>query len=114
MPVTGFPDYFVKEGDRKPFVEAEFRDETGAVIDLTSASSITFVMRQYWETDPVALVGTATGDANGIATFEWGNGDTDVPGFFLACWILDFGGGDSFRLPVDGYQRVSVVKNLDD
>lgn len=103
---------FMKEGDRLPALRMQLLDSTGAPIDLTAASSVTFRMRNS-SGALVAMAGTATiiTAATGYVQYAWGAGDTGAVGGYVAEWVCDFS-GLALTVPTNGYVTVQVVDAL--
>jgi hypothetical protein len=97
-------------------MRATLTDCDGNVIDLSQGTpTVTFRMA------PLAG-GAATIEAlanidvavDGKVSHDWITGETDVPGFFLAEWMVDYeGDGDKQTFPNEGYLLVLFTPRVD-
>lgn len=87
-------DFTIRENDLLPVLEVTLTDQTGAAVDLTSATSVNFVM-----TDPTTdtvLVNhaiTAVDLAHGVVSYVWRTGDTARVGNFTASFLVTYANG---------------------
>ncbi|HYE57325.1 MAG TPA: hypothetical protein VD948_02420 [Rhodothermales bacterium] len=76
--------HYMLEGDLAPILEAYLRDETGALVDWTGKTPVTFKM---CHTNGVtAITGTASVDVSvpGRARYTWTAGQTATAGTYYA------------------------------
>jgi hypothetical protein len=83
----------------------------GTAVDLTTATSVQVVCRRQGA-DTVLFTRTATGDANGLVTYEWQAGDTDTAGRLLFEVLVTWPGASPQRFPAVSFLPVDVVENL--
>lgn len=111
-------DFTIKTGDTAPPLEQTLEDFEGNPVDLTSAS-VTFKMRHF-KGAPVALTGQTNNDqvgngedgSLGFVSFEWGEGDLDVPGAYEGEWEVTFNGGEVETFPNDRYVRIRIRDDI--
>ncbi len=108
-------DMFMVSGDTLPVVDTTLTDATGAPIDLTDATGVTFQMAlegsSVLTVDEAASVSDTPTD--GRVQYAWDGGDTDVPGTYFASFVVAFAGGNQ-TFPTQGYLNVLVSPNLTD
>lgn len=81
------------QGQRLPALTDTFRS-AGAAADLTSASAVTFSMREAWSStlvvdhQPATIVNAATGSVK----YAWGASDTATAGDYEYWWTATFAG----------------------
>jgi hypothetical protein len=102
-------------GDLYPVVRATLTDDVGAALDLTGATSATFLLRRVGAAAPVVnaaatIVSPAT---DGVVEYAWAFGDTDIPGDYDAAFRVDYTIGGVTYPTVDRL-RVRILPNLAD
>lgn len=88
-------DFYIKQNDLLPEIEVTcIRDDTGAVIDLTAATAVTFNMRKPGNngTPKISAAGSFVDKPNGIVKYTWTGTDTDTIGSFDAEFEVTIGG----------------------
>lgn len=78
--IGGHPVLELVAGDLLPAYVADASDCDGP-FDFTGWT-LTFEMA-----GPVTVTGAATGDASGVLTYVWADGDTDIPGDYRPLFI---------------------------
>lgn len=96
--------FVIKRGDRDPALEATLTDD-GAALDLTTATSIRAVGHRA---GVLVFDRVVTGDANGVVTMSWQEGDTDEIGYILVEFVVTWPSGREQTFPHDGFERVRV------
>lgn len=72
----------MKRGDLFTLTK-QLRWDDGTPIDLTTVKAVIFIMRLDGETDPVVYDECQIDDAaNGIVSYEFKQGETEVPGMY--------------------------------
>lgn len=87
------------QGDLLPVFVVDIRD-CDERVDFTGWT-LTFQMR-----GPVMRTGAATGDDQGVVTYVWAPGDTDVPGEYGVLFVGISPAGKQQTFPVDAVLRV--------
>lgn len=104
----------IKQNDRRPQAATILKRGT-TVVDLTLASSVTFIMRNPYKTgDPKVRSSAVILDAEaGSVEYRWLSGDTDTPGEWFAEWEVTWGDGTTETFPTVGYDFVLIQGDLD-
>jgi hypothetical protein len=107
-------DFALVQGDRSRPMEAILRDEQGPV-DLSQADRVEFVMARDVGVEPI-VEGEAEIDPSptpelGRVFYHWGEGETDMPGRYLAHFRVFFS-TQSVTFPSDRYLIVDILPNL--
>lgn len=103
----------IKQGDLRPSISATLTDSTGAAIDLTSATSVKFIMKSPTSSSAkISTAGVIETAASGIVSYTWNGTDTDTVGTYNAEFEVDWGSGVYQTFPADGYLEVEVVADL--
>lgn len=100
----------LKKGDLKPDLTINCTSG-GAVVDLTTASSITVVGRLEGASSPL-FSRAATGTALGVVTMPWQSGDTATVGRLNIEVIVTWPGTKPQRFPATSYLPVDILPNL--
>lgn len=115
-------DVTIKQGDTQPPVIQTLYMGDGSVADLTDAD-ILFKMRR--------MVGLVAGEGEivvidsaeaaplgppdeGIAKYEWAEGDTELAGGFEAEWEVTFQNGEVLTFPNGGYLTIGIVPQIEE
>jgi hypothetical protein len=112
--------FTIKQGDTRPRVIATLYDNFGgagqAVINLSTASSVTFLMRAVGSAagDPPDVEGacSVTNAAGGVVEYTWQPGDTDVIGAYEAEFEIVWADGGVQTVPNASYLSVEVYGDL--
>ena len=110
--------FTIKQNDTLPVLGRRFIDDTGTVIDLSAASTVTFRMRRWGSTtlkieapaiivDPLPVVNT-----DDQVEYRWITGDTDITGNYEAEFEITFANGKILTVPNDGSMLVSVISEI--
>ena len=103
----------IKQGDTTPALTASLVSATGAPIDLTTATSVTMVMRSQSGVSPkVSAPATIVTATTGAVSYAWTSQDTLTSGRYDVEWSVLWGSGAIERFPIQGYQSVSIEENL--
>ena len=113
--------FTIKQHDTAPSYVIDLADNYGlqdeAPIDLTTATSITFLMREAGTAGApkvsaaMTVVGAATA---GRVQHDWSAGDTDTVGSFDVEFEIEWSDGTIETVPNDSYLTVTVVDDLTD
>jgi Rib/alpha/Esp surface antigen-like repeat protein len=110
-------DFFIKEGDRQPYLVATLVDENEAVIDLTAAITVKFFMINPGDSTP-KVNGTAAEilnppGTNGKVRYLWGATDTDTPGDYDGEFEVAWSDGTKTTFPNFRFITIRVLKSID-
>lgn len=108
-------EFVVKRGDKLPLIETILKDETGAVVDLTTASDVRFKMRPMGGgTAKVDAAAAKVNDpgADGRVRYVWQTADTDTAGWYEAEWQVTFGATGALTFPNDGYDLIYIGEDV--
>ena len=105
-------NFYIKQGDRLPSIQATLQDGKGVAVPLTSGvTSVTFRMR--WSTVIKSGPAVIVDAANGVVRYDWAVGDTDRSAVYSAefevLWAAD---GKRETYPNQEYITVHVTDDL--
>jgi len=104
---------FVKQGDRRPAAPATLKRGT-VIVDLTTATSVTFKMRPIYRTDlTVDAAATILSATDGTVEYRWAAGDTDMAADYFAEWEVLWSDGTTETFPTIDYDIVHIHGDLD-
>ncbi len=113
-------DFEIKRGDLLPVIQATLRQENDkgemVVIDLRTAISVTFVMRNM---DTNQLKTRAVADIvdaiNGVVRYHWAVVDTNTVGHYRCEWEILWPGTPNKpqTVPTDSYNTIDILQDLD-
>jgi hypothetical protein len=112
--------FTAKQHDTAPAYVADLADDFGLVseapINLTSATSVRFLMRKNGQTGTpkVSSVMTVTDAANGRVQHNWGTADLDTVGTYDVEFEITWTDGTIETVPNDTYLTINVVDDLTD
>jgi hypothetical protein len=105
-------EFWIKQGDLLPTVQATLKDAADTVWDLTGAT-VKFLMRSL--TSEVVKV-NATADildaVNRKVEYKWVGTDTDTVALFEVEWEVTFPSGKKETFPGDRYNIIEVVEQI--
>lgn len=106
-------DFTIKKGALLPPLIAVLKDGTGAVVDLTTATTVKFSMASVpGGTRKVNAAAVTVVDApNGKVSYQWAGTDTDTPGNYAGEFLVNFPSQPEV-FPSDGYLGVLVEQNV--
>lgn len=103
----------IKQGDRRPAAPATIKRGT-TVVDLSTATSVTFKMTNFYEMQKkVDAAADVTDAVNGEVEYRWADGDTDTPGKYYAEWEVLWSDGTPETFPTAVPDIVIVYGDLD-
>ena len=104
---------YVKQNDRRPAAPAILK-RGGTIVDLTSATSVTFKMRRINSLDLKVDNSAYVTDASaGAVEYRWAAIDTDTSGEYLAEWEVLWSDGTTETFPTVDYDIVLITSDLD-
>lgn len=108
-------DFIIRQGDTAPPLVWQLTDQTGAVIDLTLATSVEFVMRSLITSSPTVITSsvTVTTAEEGLVTYTWAAADTSIAGLYSGEFRITYSNGTIQTAPGDGYVDIWVEENLE-
>jgi hypothetical protein len=111
--------FWTKTGDTDPAIEVTLRDSSGVVINLTSAASVQFIMREKGQSrrTPAKVNAPAVINAaptTGKVSYSWAAADVDTAGTFDAEWEITWNNGKIRTVPRgdDEYTRIVISSDL--
>lgn len=110
------PDFAMKAHDTLPSLRVTLTLSDGSPIDLTTSTSIDFIMREETALVPVVdspaiVFGSPT---DGVLEYEWIDGDTDIPGIYRGEFEIHWSTGKKQTVPTLSYITISILADLDD
>jgi hypothetical protein len=112
--------FTAKQHDTAPSYVVDLKDNFGLVgqtaINLTAATSVTFLMRKHGQTGApkVSSAMTVVDAANGRVQHNWGATDLDTVGSFDVEFEIAWSDGTIETVPNGSYLTVEVVDDLTD
>jgi hypothetical protein len=117
-------NFYIKSYDSAPPIRATLEDGLGNRVDINGAD-VLFVMRHIWDPDthrrpgPQLFAKPANNDQAGAGTegdvsYEWEEGDTDIPGGYMAEWEVTFTDDTVETFPNAGHVRIAIIEHLED
>lgn len=116
-------DFFVKQYDTTPPIQATLEDGAGNRVDIDGAD-VLFIM--WFIRDPdtgdrpgsTLFVKEASNDQAGVGTmgdvhYDWEEGDTDIAGGYLAEWEVTFDDGSVETFPNNEHLRIAIIEHLE-
>lgn len=105
------PDFWIKQNDTAPVLDAILKDSDDVVVDVTGAS-IRFIMSAIDGTIKVNDTGTVIDGAAGHVRYEWVAADTDTTGTYIAEWEVTYPNSTIETFPSSGYFEIRIMDDL--
>lgn len=102
-------DFSLKVGDRRPSITATLT-QGGVALNLTTASSVAFVMTPIYgpQTAKVNAAATIVDAATGAVRYDWLAADVDTVGSYLAKWVVTWNDGRVSSYPDVGALTIVI------
>ena len=105
-------DFWIKQNDTAPSLQAILKDGDGNAVDLTGAT-VEFHMSSVDRTTKTVSQSANIVDAvAGKVQYDWQAGDTDTPGTFLAEWQVTYSNGTTETFPANGFFEITIGSEL--
>jgi hypothetical protein len=105
-------DILMKQGDLQPPLSVSLTDDTGNVVDVTTALSVKFRMApSITHVELFSRDATIDDGANGQFSYLWQAGDTDTAGTFYGEFVVTWSTGPQ-TFPVSGYLTIVIEPKL--
>lgn len=101
-------DLTIRQNDTKPYILFTCLDPTGAVVNLTGITSVSFSMRNQATGALITGVATVVGAVAGTVAYHWAAADTSVPGWYNGAFRVIFADASLESFPQDHYLTVYV------
>ena len=105
--------HIMKRNDTLPSLGATFQDSSGVALNLTTASGVTFTMKQI-EGDTLQ-VSSATATVNqaskGQVHYEFTSANTNTAGTYLAEFEITYNDGGKLTVPTQGAISVVILED---
>jgi len=106
-------DFWIKENDTEPAIEAYLEDENGNAIDLSSVFTIRFHMADAaTNTIKVNEVADVINATTGRVRYRWQSGDTDIPDAYSGEFEVTWETGDIETFPNYTNIEIEIVPEL--
>lgn len=103
------PDFWIKQNDTAPAIEAQLQDKDGNAIDISGASVDFHMEHKHGDESDVVDAGATINDASsGKVQYNWQTGDTSTPGDYLAEWEVTYSDGSIESFPNNDEQQLEV------
>lgn len=104
-------DFVIGQGDTLPAIQAVLHDPLAAVVDLTTATSVQFVMVKDDDSVRVAAAATIVGAATlGTVQYAWAAADTAVFGLYEAQFVVTWPVGAQEAFPNNEPLAVQITR----
>jgi len=106
-------EFVIKRGDLEPPITATIKDATGAVVNLTGATSPVLILKPIAGGSAQRLsTGTTLLDAtNGRIRHAWQSGETTTAGSYFAEWEVSWPTSRPQTFPTEGTFMVVVEQD---
>ena len=104
-------DFSLKQDDTWPPLNATLSDANGP-INLTTATSVTFIMKPTGGGSPITGTCTIVSAAAGTVRYVWVTGNTTVAGTYQAEFEILWADGKIGTVPNEGYFTVEILADL--
>jgi FlaG/FlaF family flagellin (archaellin) len=106
-------DFYIKQDDTAPALEAQLCDSSGDPVDLTD-TSVSFVMQPVGgDTKTISAMATIDDPTNGMVSYNWADGDTQTAGYYNAEFIVsDSSTQTDETFPNTQYISIKVAERL--
>ncbi len=108
-------EFFTKRNDTKALT-AQFKDTTGAVVDITGAS-VVFTMTGPDNNNTKKVdrgTVTITTASTGKVSYPWQSGETNQAGLFKGEFEVTYSSGLVETFPAEGAINIRIAGDLDD
>ena len=103
----------IKKGSTLPALTASLVDANNVAVNLTTATTVTMIMRSQSGSQPkISKVASVVSAAAGTVSYSWTAQDTDTAGRYDVEWLVSWASGDLQRFPIQGYQSISIEEDL--
>lgn len=104
-------DFYIKQNDTAPSIQATLMNDDDTVIDLTSAAAVYFHMA-LGGVLKVSAEATIVDAAGGVVRYDWQEGDTETPGTYDIEWEILFADGTIRTIPNWRHDQVEIYPEL--
>lgn len=103
--------FYIKKNDTYPPLRATLQQADGTPVNLEGAR-VQFLMRDDDYRDKIYAQGEAmiVDAEKGIVEYRWREGDTAIPGYYLAEFVVTFATGQQLTIPNQGFITIQVQK----
>lgn len=101
--------FTIKQHDNYPDLVLTLSDQNGP-INLTSATGVKLILK--FGTTSIIGAMTKTDAANGVVTYTWGEGSTDLAGTYRGEVEITWATGKIETVPNDAYFEVIIMADL--
>lgn len=106
-------DFTIKTGDTAPALVGTLKDATGAVVNISTASAVRFIMKlKGSDTALIDRAATVTNASGGVVKYQWQTGDTDVIGTYNGEFEVAWGDGTFETFPNEKYLVIKIITDL--
>ena len=110
-------DFSLKQGNTSPGIRSQLQDDDESAVDITGFNEVTFRMRAadgtvIVESNESTGAVTVVNAVDGIVTYEWQPGDTDIPAMYEAEWIVEFSDGSEETFPNNDWIYVKIFESI--
>lgn len=106
------PMFYAGQTDTLPPYAVTLLHLNGTAVNLTGASSVTFVLSSYLTGVVVDTAATIVSAGTGQVSYSWQPGDLATPGVYSVEWVVSWTAGGTTTYPIHGYNFITVLNNL--
>ena len=115
-------DFTMQSHDLLPSIQATLKNPDGSIVDLTSATSVKFILlaaNTDWTpangasptvSSAAVIVAPAT---SGVVRYDWAVGDTATAGQYLGQWQVTWPTNRPQSFPTATYYAIQILADLD-
>lgn len=103
--------FYIKQNDRRPNLQATLKDGDGDVVSLTGAT-VVFSMAAAGVVKVDNAAATLSDASGGVVYYAWAAGDTDTPGVYDGEFEVTFSDGTVETFPNSGHLKIIITKEV--
>lgn len=106
-------NFYIKQDDEIPVIEAQLTDSQGNPIDLSNSTVTLHVAKPRGLGNVFSKEANVVDGENGVVHYVWEEGDTSETGRFRAEFTVEYINGDTETFPNSGYETIFIDPSLE-
>lgn len=106
-------DFYIKQNDTRPNLEAQLKQANGTPINLTTANDVRFHMKvrndTTVKTNALCTIANAT---FGNVQYAFTNTDTNTAGHYYGEFVINYSDGKVQTVPTKDYIYIQIVDDI--